>query len=220
MTDDDGLWDVDLHAHTSASHDCLADPGEVVERAREEGLDRIAVTDHDEIEGALDARQIDAELVIVGEEVRTAEGLDLVGLFLHRRIEPGWPLREVADAVHAQGGVTYLPHPFDGRRGAPGGVLDELADCVDVVEGFNARVHDPSANRRARAWAEERGLPVGAGSDAHLLAEIGRGRVRMPPFRDPAGFVEALSEGTISGRPSGRWVHLGSTWAKIRKKLG
>lgn len=213
-------WEVDLHAHTSASHDCLADPAEVVERAREAGLDRIAVTDHDEIEGALDARQIDAELVIVGEEVRTAEGLDLVGLFLHRRIRPGWPFREVADAIHAQGGVTYLPHPFDGRRGASPEVLDELAEGIDVVEGFNARVHDASANRRAREWAEARGLPVGAGSDAHLLSEIGRGRVRLPPFRDPSGFLDAMADATISGRTSGRWVHLGSTWAKIRKRFG
>lgn len=214
------LWEVDLHLHTSASHDCLAEPSEVVERAREEGLDRIAVTDHDEIEGALDARQIDADLVIVGEEVRTDEGVDVTGLFLHRRIPPGWPLPEVADAIRAQGGLVYLPHPFDPRRGVPPELVDGLAPHVDVVEAFNARVHDVSANRRARRWAEDRGLPVGAGSDAHLLSEIGRGRVHLPPFRDPAAFLEALGDARVSGRPSGRWVHLGSTWARIRKKLG
>lgn len=215
----DATWEVDLHLHTSASHDCLADPREVVERARERGLDRIAVTDHDRIEGALRARETDASLVIVGEEVRTAEGLDLIGLFLHRRIPPGWPFREVAAAIRAQGGVVYLPHPFDGRRGTDEAFLDRVADCVDAVEGFNARVHDGGANRRARAWAGEHDLPVGAGSDAHLLTEIGRGRVRVPPFRDPESLLRSLWRGRIAGRASGRWVHLGSTWAKIRKRL-
>ncbi len=217
---DDGLWTVDLHLHTSASYDCLSEPRQVVEAAREAGLDRIAVTDHNEIEGALAARSLAAALVIVGEEVRTAEGLDLIGLFLHRRIAPGATFRETAEAIRAQGGVVYLPHPFDGRRGTDEGFLEEVADCVDVVEGFNARVHDEGANRRARAWAERRGLPVGAGSDAHLLTEIGRGRVRLPPFReDPRELREALARGRLVGTSSGRWVHLGSTWAKIRKKL-
>jgi len=212
-------WAVDLHSHTSASYDSLTDPRELVERARDAGLHRIAVTDHNEIDGALAAREADAALVIVGEEVRTAEGLDLVGLFLHRRIPPGWSFREVAEAIHAQGGVVYLPHPFDPHRGADESFLDRVADCIDAVEGFNARVHSRAANRRARRWAREQGLPVGAGSDAHLLREVGRGRVRMPPFHDPAGFLDALARGTVEGRRSGRWVHLGSTWAKIRSKL-
>lgn len=213
-------WTVDLHMHTSASHDCLSEPRDVVEAAREAGLDRIAVTDHDEIEGALAARSLAAALVIVGEEVRTAEGLDLIGLYLHRRIAPGATFRETAQAIRAQGGLVYLPHPFDGRRGTDEAYLESVDDCVDVVEGFNARIHDPEANRRARDWAESRGLPLGAGSDAHLLAEIGRGRVRLPPFReDPRELRASLARGRLEGRASGRWVHLGSTWAKIRKKL-
>lgn len=218
--DGDGTWSVDLHLHTSASHDCLSEPRDVVERAREVGLDRIAVTDHNEIDGALAARSLDAARVIVGEEVRTAEGLDLIGLYLHRRIAPGASFRETAEAIRAQGGIVYLPHPFDGRRGTDEAFLDGVVDCLDAVEGFNARVHDADANRRAREWASARGLPVGAGSDAHLLSEIGAGRVRLPSFReDPRELLEALGRGRIEGRSSGRWVHLGSTWAKIRKRL-
>lgn len=215
-----GAWTVDLHLHTSASHDCLSEPRAVVEAAREAGLDRIAVTDHNEVEGALAARSLDAALVIVGEEVRTAEGLDLIGLFLHRRIAPGASFRETAEAIRAQGGIVYLPHPFDARRGTDEAFLQGRADLVDVVEGFNARVHDAGANRRARTWADDQGLPLGAGSDAHLLSEIGRGRVRLPPFReDPRELLASLARGRLEGRTSGRWVHLGSTWAKIRKKL-
>ncbi len=217
---EDGLWSVDLHVHTSASYDCLSEPADVVEAAREAGLDRIAVTDHDEIEGALAARSLDARRVIVGEEVRTAEGLDVIGLFLHRRVPPGASFRETAGAIRAQGGLVYLPHPFDAHRGADEDFFDGVADCVDAVEGLNARVHDEDRNRRARAWAEVRDLPVGAGSDAHLLAEVGRARVRIPPFREsPEELLSSLRRGRIEGRASGLWVHLGSTWAKLRKRL-
>ncbi|MFW6085347.1 MAG: PHP domain-containing protein, partial [Gemmatimonadota bacterium] len=193
----------------------LSDPADVVERAREVGLDRIAITDHDEISGALEAAEIDPELVIVAEEVRTAEGLDVIGLWLTEWIPPGGSFREVADAIHAQGGVVYAPHPFDARRGADEAFMDEVADCVDAVEGFNARVHDPSRNERAVEWAARHGLPVGAGSDAHTLGEIGRAQVVLPPFDGPGTFLESLARGRVEGRASSRLVHLASTWAKL-----
>jgi len=211
------FWSVDLHTHTSASHDCLSSPADVVRQARECGLDRIAVTDHDEIDGALEAKELDPELVIVGEEVRTSEGLDLIGLWLERRIPPGGTFREVAEAIHDQQGLVYVPHPFDGRRGTDEPFLDGLVDCVDVVEAFNARIHDGDRNARAATWARRHGLPIGAGSDAHTLREIGRSRVVMPPFTDPPSFLASLRGGRIQGRASSPLVHLASTWAKLRK---
>ncbi len=215
----DGAWRLDLHMHTSASSDCLSAPGEVVRRARALKLTRIAITDHNEIAGALEAKRLDEDLVLVGEEVRTAEGLDLIGLFLTRHIPPGGAFRDVAEAIHAQGGLVYLPHPFDPRRGASEEFLDEVADCIDAVEGFNARIHDPARNRKAQRWADRHGLPVGAGSDAHLLSEIGRAIVWTRPFESPDQFLSALRAGRIDGRASSHLVHLGSTWAKIRKRL-
>ena len=213
-------WSVDLHMHTNASPDCLSAPAEVVRRARELGLDRIAITDHDQIEGAFEAREVDPELVIVGEEVRTAEGLDLIGLFLTAHIPRGGSFREVAGEIRRQGGVVYVPHPFDSHRGTTEEFLEDVRDCIDVVEGFNARIHDPKRNQRAQQWALARGLPLGAGSDAHLLSEIGRARVVMPAFEGPAAFLDALSEARIEGRSSSHLVHLGSTWAKIARRLG
>lgn len=214
-----GKWTMDLHMHTDHSHDCLSRPADVVRRAREVGLDRIAITDHDEITGAWEAKELDPELVIVGEEVGTAEGHDLVGLFLSRHIPPGGSFREVADEIRAQGGVVYLPHPFDAYRGATEEFLAGVEDCVDAVEGLNARLHDPRRNMRARDWARERSLPLGAGSDAHLLSEIGRARVRAPAFDGAAGFLMALRRGVIEGSVSSRWVHVGSIWARIRKRI-
>lgn len=212
-------WSVDLHMHTNASPDCLSSPADVVQRAREIGLDRIAITDHDQIEGAFEARSLDPDLIIVGEEVRTAEGLDLIGLFLTKHIAPGGSFREVAEEIRRQGGVVYVPHPFDSHRGTTEDFLEGVRDCIDAVEGFNARIHDPRRNQRAQNWALAHGLPIGAGSDAHLLSEIGKARVVLPPFTGPADFLTALSEGRIEGRASSYLVHLGSTWAKIARKL-
>lgn len=212
-------WALDLHMHTDASHDCLSAPRDVVERAREVGLQRIAITDHNEITGAIEASRLDPELVIVGEEVRTDEGLDLIGLFVSEHIPQGGSFRQVADAIHAQSGVVYLPHPFDSHRGASEEFFDGVADCIDVVEGLNARIHNPDRNRRAERWAARHDLPTGAGSDAHLITEIGRARVSVRPFDGAAEFVSVLRDGRIVGRSSGHWVHLGSTWAKLRKRL-
>lgn len=213
------IWSVDLHMHTSHSKDCLSDTADVVATARRVGLDRIAITDHDQIEGAFEAHRLAPDLVIVGEEIRTAEGLDLIGLFLKERIPPGGSFREVALAIHSQGGITYLPHPFDRWRGSDESYFSSVIDCIDVVEVFNARVHDRERNERARTWAEKHGLPVGAGSDAHTLREIGRGRVSLSPFDGPEAFVRSAGAGKISGTASAHWVHLGSTWAKLRKHL-
>lgn len=213
--DEAGRWLVDLHLHTSASHDCRSAPADVVARARDVGLDRIAITDHDEIDGALAARELDPHLVIVGEEVTTAEGVHLIGLWLEARIPPGGSFREVADAIHAQGGLVYVPHPFDARRGTDETFLDTVLEQIDAVEGFNARVHDQERNERGAAWARRHGLPLGAGSDAHTPGEIGRARAVVPPFHGRDDFLEALHRGRIEGRESSRLVHLASTWAKL-----
>jgi predicted metal-dependent phosphoesterase TrpH len=210
---------VDLHIHTRASHDCLSGYSDVVTTARARGLHRIAITDHNEIEGALRVRDLAPDLVIVGEEVKTAEGVDVSGLFLTERIPKGTPAVEAAQAIREQGGLVYIPHPFAGGKGLGGGVLADLEPWVDVVEIFNARVHDPALNERARVWAEERDLPGGAGSDAHTLREIGRGVLEVPLFEGKEGFLQALRSGKVIGRSSSYLVHLASTWAKVIGKF-
>lgn len=220
LPDGSGTWQIDLHMHTSASKDSLSEPAAVIETARSKQLDRIAITDHDEIDGAFRAREIAPEFVIVGEEVRTSEGLDLIGLFLTEHIPPGGSFRETAGVIRAQGGMVYLPHPFDSHRGADEEFLSTVEDCVDAVEGINARIHDPARNERAKEWASARGLPIGAGSDAHMVSEIGRARAFVRPFAGPGELLAALEAGRIAGKPSSHLVHFGSTWAKLRKRIG
>lgn len=209
-----------MHLHTWHSLDCLTDPAALVASLSARGLDRICVTDHNEIGAALALRERHPELVIVGEEVKTAERVDIIGLYLSARIRKGTPAIETCQRIHEQGGIVYVPHPFASGKGGGGRILAEIEDQVDVVEGFNARLHDQSLNDRAVAWAGSRGLPLGAGSDAHTLAEVGRAWVELPPFADDASaFLAALTKGSIHGSASPRSVHFASTWAKLQHRV-
>jgi dephospho-CoA kinase len=207
---------VDMHVHTRLSFDSMSRPDRVVGKALARGLDRICITDHNEIEAALDLSARFPEQVIPGEEVKTAEGVDIIGLYMSEWIPKGTPARETCERIRAQGALVYVPHPFAGGKGGGGRILSEIEDLVDVVEGFNARLHRASYNERARSWAGARGLPLGAGSDAHTLGEIGNAFVELPAFaNDAPSFLEALARGTVHGREASRWVHVASTVAKL-----
>jgi len=211
------MMQVDMHVHTRASHDCLSDPERVVAVAAQRGIDRICITDHNEIGAALELKAKHGARVIVGEEVKTAEGVDVIGLFMRERIPKGTPARDTCARIRAQGGIVYIPHPFARGKGGRGRLLPELEGAIDIIEGFNARLHEPVLNERAERYARNAGLPVGAGSDAHTLREIGRAYVRVPDFDDdPAAFLDAVRRGSTHGKASSRLVHLASTWAKLR----
>jgi predicted metal-dependent phosphoesterase TrpH len=212
---------VDMHVHTRASHDCLNRPEGVLAAAAARGIDRVIVTDHNVIDGALRLRDAAPDRVIVGEEVRTREGPDIIGIFLETCIPAGTPMRETCERIHAQGGVVYVPHPFDGRRRGGGALLDSIADLVDVVEGHNARTYRRAVNLRGEAWARERGLPVGAGSDAHTLHEVGAACVELPAFEDAREpFLAAIAAGRIARRgiSSPLWT-VASTYATVHGRL-
>jgi hypothetical protein len=205
--------------HTNASRDCAVSPEKLIDVARRRGLSRVAVTDHNSIQGALAARAIAPEFVIVGEEIKTDSG-ELIAYFLREQIPPGISLEETIRRIRDQGGVVGVSHPLDRlRREAIGrDALLPILTLVDCLEGFNARVIFPSDNARAAVLAKEHGLPCTAGSDAHSALEIGRAYVEMPPFDGPAGFVESLRRGKIGGRLSSPCVHLISTINKRRRR--
>ncbi len=197
-----GVAFVDLHCHTSASFDSLADPLKVVRSARDRGLTHLAITDHDRIDGALRARDaaIPGITVLVGEEVKTAGG-DLICLFLSEAIPPGLPLAETIARARAQGGLVGIPHPFDRYRGSVGRAEDEilaLAPLVDWVEAFNARVVFREGNERAAAMARTTGLPGVAVSDAHATLEVGIAATRVEGDPStPAGLLAALQKARL-----------------------
>lgn len=169
--------------HTCFSHDAYQTPRELVGRARALGLDRVAVTDHHTLDGALRARDLDPERVIVGEEITARCGTDVIGLYLTRRIAPRLPLERVIDEIRAQNGVVYLPHPFAYLRGGRGR-FERAVTLVDIVEVWNSRAFYAPWNRQAMEEVRARGLPAAGGSDAHFSWELGRAFTVLPPFAD------------------------------------
>src|SRR4051794_20380345 len=171
--------------HTCFSRDAYQTPRELVDRAREVALDRIAITDHHSLDGALRARDLDPERVIVGEEITTRCRIDIIGLYLTKRIAPRLPLEQVVDEIRAQGGVVYMPHPFAYLTGVRRRV-DRVLPLVDIVEVWNSRAFYPPWNRRAIEEIRARNIPEAGGSDAHFSAELGRAVTVMPTFSDAA----------------------------------
>jgi predicted metal-dependent phosphoesterase TrpH len=168
------------------------------------GLDVDAVTDHNEIAGGLEALALAERYgvrVIVGEEVKTSEG-EVIGLFLTERIPSGLTFAETIAEIKRQGGIVYVPHPFDRMHMVPGSLLlkANLTD-VDVIEVFNSRIAYPGFNERAVRFAERHRVPAAAGSDAHVLAGLGTALTGMSQFTGPDDFVEALRGSHIIRRP-------------------
>ena len=201
-------WFVDLHCHTRASFDSLASPPGVVRAAAARGLTHLAVTDHDRIDGALEAAEIARTeapdlTVLIGQEVKTSDG-DLICVFLERSIPSVLSAEEAVAETRAQGGLVGIPHPFDRFRGSLllSDAMAEIAPLVDWVEVHNARVMVGNGNEKAAAFAREQDLPGVAVSDAHSVMEIGVAYVALDGDPStPDGLLAALPGAElVSGR--------------------
>lgn len=187
--------------HSMWSGDATTTPEELRDAVVETGIDVLCLTDHATINGAAHLTDALACRLVVGEEVRTHEG-ELIGLFLTERLPFGMRAREAATAIRDQGGLVYVPHPFDPLRHClHEATLVALADdgLLDAVEVFNAKVSLAHLNERARQFAVERGLAAGAGSDAHEPSAVGAAYVEMPDFDDSASFLDGLRHGRVVG---------------------
>lgn len=193
-----------MHSHTMWSGDCTTTPDELLAAVTGSAIDVLCITDHNSVAGA--RRMVD-ELpcrVIIGEEVRIGHG-ELIGLFLSEPVPLGLTLLDTARAIRDQGGVVYVPHPFDPMRNClrPEQIL-ELVDAgmVDAIEVRNAKTSLESLNRRAAAFAAEHRLAAGAGSDAHVPDAFGAAYVEVPDFTDAAHFLSVLPQGRVVGHHS------------------
>ena len=195
----------DLHMHTSWSNDCTVDPADLIMHAEAIGLGAIAVTDHNVFGGALETSELarDFELVVIpGEEVKTDGQGEVIGLFLREEIPRGMSFAETVAAIKEQGGLVYLPHPFDRMHSIadPATLQRHLAD-IDIFEVYNARLLFEAYNDEALRFARKYNLTMGAGSDAHVLQGVGTGGVRMRAFRGPEEFMLSLRSAQILRRP-------------------
>jgi predicted metal-dependent phosphoesterase TrpH len=203
---DDRPWIIaDLHMHTSWSHDCSTDAGELVDHAESHGLGAIAITDHNVFGGALEAVDYarGRELIVIpGEEVKTDTQGEVIGLFLEKEIPRGMSFADTIAAIREQNGIVYVPHPFDRLHAIPDPrtLHRHLAD-IDVLEVYNARLLFEGFNDEALRFARKYNLTMGAGSDAHVLQGVGTGALRMRAFRDPEEFLLSLRTAEILRRP-------------------
>jgi predicted metal-dependent phosphoesterase TrpH len=197
------LIEVDLHMHTDHSPDCVTPVEVLLETARDRGLGAIAITDHNEVSGALEARKIAEQMddikVIVAEEVKTAEQGEVIGLFLKEKIPKGMTMAETIAAIRAQGGLVYVPHPFDRFHSVPDYEhLIDIVEEIDVLEVFNPRVALTAFNEEAERFARKYRIVPGAGSDSHVAQGLGSVRVRIRDFDGPEEFLEAMRDADIT----------------------
>ncbi len=214
-------WRVDLHAHTIYSKDCLTPTAALIERARAVGLHKIAVTEHNRLDGALAAKRLAPDLVIVGEEIKTTHG-EIIAWYVQEEVPRGLSPVETVRRLRDQGAVISIPHPLDSVRSSAMGMETVLTviDAVDALEVLNARCVRHADNGAALALARLHGKLMTAGSDAHTLYEVGRCALETPPFADNArAFLAALQYAVPVGSESPFWPHFASTWAKIRKRI-
>jgi predicted metal-dependent phosphoesterase TrpH len=197
------LIEVDLHMHTDHSGDCATPVDTLIHTARDRGLGAIAITDHNEVSGALEARKLAEELgdikVIVAEEVKTAEQGEVIGLFLEEKIPKGLTMAETIAEIRHQGGLVYVPHPFDRFHSVPDYEhLLDIVEEIDILEVFNPRVAVTSFNEEAVRFAGKYRIVSGAGSDSHVAQGLGSVRQRIHDFDGPAEFLEAMRDADIT----------------------
>jgi predicted metal-dependent phosphoesterase TrpH len=213
----------DLHLHTAHSFDCAVPVAELLAHAEAQGLGAIAITDHNVFSGAREAlalAQGNPVKVIPGEEVKTADGGEVIGLFLHDEIPRGMTFAETIAAIREQEGIVYLPHPFDRLHAVPdAATLHRHLGEIDVFEVYNARLLFDGMNDEALRFARKYNLTMGAGSDAHVLQGVGTGLVRMRAFETPEEFLIALRSAEVVRRPKSLVYLQGLKWmAQARER--
>lgn len=214
------MLSVEFHCHTIASSDSLLKPADLVTAARRKGIDRVVVTDHNSIAGALAAQKLDPARVIVGEEILTTRG-EILAAYVSREIPAGLAPRETIQRLREQGAFISVSHPFDGWRkgGWDENDLLDILPLVDAIEVYNSRCMLPVFNDRAGAFANRHGIPGTVGSDAHAAFELGRSLLLLEPFAGPDELRQAVKTADWQVQWSPPWFHLVSRYASARKKV-
>ena len=209
----------DLHLHSNLSLDSNMTLGSIIRTCVRRGISCIAITDHNRYAAARDLQRLVPFRVIPGEEIKTTRG-EIIGLFISEEIPRGKSPGDTAEEIHAQGGVVYIPHPFDRVRKSALAreALLEIIDLVDVIEVRNSRTTFPADQEAADRFADLHHKLRGAGSDAHVWWELGHSYVEMAEFEGAAGFLSALSLGTVHGKLTSPVAHVASTITKWRKR--
>jgi predicted metal-dependent phosphoesterase TrpH len=209
---------VDFHCHSEASPDSLSKPNDIIATARERGLDRLVITDHNSIRGALRCKELAPELIIVGEEIQTTCS-EFLAAYVTKEVPRDLEPKEAIKRLRDQGAFISVSHPFDPHRGWQLRNLMEIIDLVDAIEVFNARCYKPEWNLQAFEFAEIHGLHGTVGSDSHSLYEIGGARIVLPEFNSADELRDIIGAGQVEAELASPLVHLGSRYARWVKGI-
>jgi predicted metal-dependent phosphoesterase TrpH len=211
---------IDFHCHTNVSKDSLTTPERLVMAARRKKLDRVVVTDHNSISGALAAQALDPDRIIVGEEIMTTRG-EILAAFVSEEIPQRLSPQETIKRLRDQGAFISVSHPFDSWRNGAWKLEDllEISPLVDAIEIFNARCTHAADNRQAADFACQYHLPGTAGSDAHADFELGKACLELPEFTSADALRKVIAQGRVRGGLSPFWVHFVSFYARWRKMV-
>ncbi len=212
---------VDLHIHSDFSMDGNMSPGEIIDIAKKIGLDAIAVTDHNNIEGGKETEKLAKGLIVfVGSEIKTERG-EIIGLNLKKDVPPDLPLVQTCKLIKEQGGFVLVPHPFDRMRRGVGKGIEKIVRYIDAIEVFNARTLLDRFNKNALKFAEEHKLPKVAGSDAHFGTELGSAYTLVYSERGKEGILEAVKGGKtkIFGGKTGVLPHWKTFVTKMERRF-
>jgi predicted metal-dependent phosphoesterase TrpH len=211
---------VEFHCHTISSKDSLTKPETLVKVCQKKGIDRVIVTDHNNIVGALAAKELDPERVIIGEEIMTTKG-EILAAYVKEEILPGQSPLAVIEQLRQQGAFISVSHPFDILRNGHWEMEDllEILPLVDAIETFNARCLQAKFNQQAQEFAQSHRLAGTVGSDAHAAFELGRATLLLPEFTDADGLRAVIRSGQPDVFLSSPWVHFTSRYAVMKKGL-
>ncbi len=208
----------DLHVHTRYSEDSISPPEMIVQHCLRMGINCVAITDHNEISGAFEVKRIAPFKVIIGEEILSNRG-EIIGYFLTEKIPPRLSPEETVARIKAQGGLVCIPHPFDILRSGTKihtQALEKILPSADLIEVFNSKTMLLRYSKRALELARKHGLPGTAGSDAHIVREIGSTYMEIPEFNDVQQFLQSLRQGKVFGHRTSLWMHF---YIGIRNRL-
>lgn len=200
---------IDLHVHTCYSRDCRLSISRLIKTVKKSKLNGLAITDHNQIKGALMVKKQEKSLkIIVGEEIMTENG-EIIGLFLQERIPPGLSLTETIARIKKQNGLVYVPHPFDRLRSSAIGEenLDNIIEQIDILEIFNSRNVFLKDNEKAINYSRNYELIPGVGSDAHTSYEVGNSYVEIKDFSNSEDFLQKLKNACLIRQRSNILVH-------------
>lgn len=209
---------VEFHCHTNASKDSLTTPAELVDTCRAKSIDRVIVTDHNSIRGALQAQEIEPQRVIIGEEIMTTKG-EILAAFVQQEIPAGLAPEETIARLRDQHAFISVSHPYDHYRSGHWDEEDLLAiiPMVDAIEIYNARCFNARCNHLAETFARQHNLAGTVGSDAHAAFELGKATLLLPNFTDSDSLRAAIRQGQAQVALAPFWVHFFSRYAVWKK---